>query len=456
MAFFVRDGQFYRQAAKIGIPIALQSLITVAVSMLDTIMLGQLGETALSASSLANQVFTLFQIMCMGVGMGASVLTARFWGSGDTLSLKKAIAIMYRLALCLISAFTLSCGLFPDHIMHIFTPDQSLILQGARYFRWALPCFLLHGLSLTTALMLRSVGKVQIPLISSIGAFFTNVFFNWLLIFGHLGAPRMEIAGAALATVISRILELCVNCGYFFFLDRAVGFRPRDLLLKCQDLVGTYLKISIPVLISDTLLGLGNSVVAVVTGHIGSSFVSANSITTVTQQLCTVVIQGLSNAAAIITGHTLGRGDREQAQLQGNTFLLLSTVIGLLASALILALSPLIIGSYNITSETQEIARALMRAISFIVIFQCMNSVMTKGVLRGGGDTKFLMVADVIFLWAVSVPLGACAGLLWHWPPFFIYVCLKLDQVLKAVLCLFRLHSRKWIKPLAALPRQGP
>lgn len=444
MALFVRDKRFYREVFSIGIPIAAQQAVTVGVSMLDTIMLGRLGEIPLSASSLANQVFTLFQIMCMGMGMGASVLTARFWGSGNLPNLKRAVAIMYRLCLGISLVFTLVCGFFPGGVMSLFTRENELVVQGSRYFRWALVCFVLQGFSLTTSLVLRSIGQVRIPLLSSIGAFFINLFFNWVFIFGNLGAPRMEIAGAALGTVISRSFEVLVICGYFLR-EKQISFRLRDCFADCGALLGDYLRISIPVLISDTLLGLGNSAVAAVMGRIGRSFVSANSITTVTQQLCTVIIQGIANAAAIVTGHTLGRGEPEKAQAQGVTFLALGVLIGLGGGGLILGISPLVIGAYNITAQTAAIAEELMQAIAFIAVFQCMNSVLTKGVLRGGGDTRFLMVADILFLWVVSVPLGALAGLVWHLPAFWIYTFLRFDQFIKAFWCIFRLRSRKWI-----------
>lgn len=218
--------------------------------------------------------------------------------------------------------------------------------------------------------------------------------------------------------------------------------------MKCGDMVKEYLRISIPVLISDALLGLGNNAVAMVVGRLGANFVSANAITTVTMQLSTVFTQGVSNASAIITGHTLGQGDVERAQKQGYTFLGLGAAIGLFAGVLIAAISELVISFYDITPETHEIASQLMLAIGFIVFFQSMNSILTKGVLRGGGDTKFLMVADILFLWAASVPLGALAGLYWHLSPFLIYTFLKIDQIIKAIWCIFRLHSRKWIKKI--------
>ena len=198
--------------------------------------------------------------------------------------------------------------------MRIYTNDPAIIEAGASYFRWSIPCYWLLGFSLTCTIVLRSVGQVRLPLVCSICAFFVNVFFNYVFIFGAFGAPRMEVAGAALGTVIARVFEFAFICGDFLFVDKKIAYRLKHLAMKCGDLVGDYLRISIPVLVSDTLLGLGNSAVAMVMGRVGATFVAANSITTVTQQLSTVFIQGISNASSIITGHTLGQGDKGQDQ----------------------------------------------------------------------------------------------------------------------------------------------
>lgn len=443
---YLGDRAFYRQVAAIALPISAQSLITIGVNMMDTIMLGRLGEVALSASSLANQFINIFHICCMGMGMGASVLTSRFWGMQDKDSLRKSITIMLRLCFVIGLVFTAATIITPEGLMRIYTEEEPIIAAGAGYFRWSIPCYWLLGFSLTCTIVLRSVGQVGLPLISSIAAFFINIFFNYMFIFGKFGAPAMGVEGAALGTLISRIFEFTFICGYFLFIDKKIGYRIKHLFMKCRDLIGDYLRISIPVLISDALLAFGNSAVAMVMGRIGSSFVSANAITMVTQQLSTVFIQGISNASSIITGHTLGRGEVEKAQRQGFTFWGLGTVIGILAGGLIIAISEPVIGAYNINAETQAIARQLMLAVGVIVIFQSMNSILTKGVLRGGGDTKFLMLADVLFLWVASIPLGYLAGLVWHMPAFWIYTMLKIDQFIKAVWCIFRLASKKWIK----------
>lgn len=450
MAFkeYLGDKAFYKKVVTIAIPISLQGLINIGVNMMDTIMLGQLGEVGLSASSLANQFISIFHICCMGMGMGASVLTSRFWGSKDIESLKKAITIMLRLCLAVCSVFMLVTWITPDGLMRMYTSEEEIIREGVRYFNWSIPSYFLLGFSLTTTIVMRSVGLAKLPLYSSIFAFFINIFFNWLFIFGKFGAPEMGVAGAALGTMLSRTFEFVFICGYFFVLDKKVKYRVQNLFMKCKDLVRDYIKISIPVLISDALMAFGNSAVAMVMGRIGPNFVSANAITMVTQQLSTVFIQGLSNASAIITGHTLGEGKVEQAQKQGYTFVGLGFAIGVVGCLLIMIISGPIISCYNITEETREIAEQLMNAIGFIVIFQAMNSILTKGVLRGGGDTKFLMAADVLFLWIASVPLGYLAGLVLGLPSFWIYFFLKIDQVIKAIWCIFRLKSRKWIKKI--------
>lgn len=441
---------FYSKMFRIALPISAQQLITVGVNLMDTVMLSSMGDAQLSASSLAGQFINLFQICCMGIGMGASVMTSRFWGMKELPSLRKAVTIMLRFLLVFATAFTLATIFVPRWIMLLYTQDEEIIGYGMTYLRWLIPTYYCMGLSLTCTIVLRTVGQVRIPLLCSIFAFFVNVFFNWVFIFGKLGAPRMEIAGAALGTLIARIFELCFICGYFFLKDKRIGYRFRHLLMKCSDLTAEYFKVCIPVLISDGLLALGNNAVAMIMGRIGRTFVAANSVTMIVQQLSSVLTQGISHASGIITGHTMGEGDFEKAQRQGYTFLGLGFVLGCFAAGVILLLRSPIIHYYQVSAETKEIAWTLMDAISFNIVFQAMNSILTKGVLRAGGDTKFLMAGDILFLWVASIPLGILSGLVLHWPPFWIYTMLKIDQIIKCVWCFFRLRSRKWIKKIKA------
>ena len=443
---FVRDKKFYKTALTLALPIVLQNMITIGVNIMDTVMLGSYGEVQLSGSSLANEFINIFHILCMGMGCGAAVLTAQFWGKKDIKSLKYSVTIMMRICLALAALFTVATLAAPSFIMSIFTDDAAVIEKGRIYFLWSTPTYLLMGISLTLTLILRSVRKVMVPLWTSIICFFVNIFFNWVFIFGHLGAPEMQIAGAALGTLIARVVETSIIGIYVFVVDKNIGFRIRDLFGSCGGQLPTYLKYSIPVLISDGMLALGNTMVSIIIGHISTEYVAANAIIATIVRLSTVFTQGLGQASSVMTGNALGRGEKEKAYRQGVTFVTLSFLVGLLASGIILSLSPFIIGLYNIEETTREIATQLMYAVAIMIVFQSSQSMLTKGVLRGGGDTKFLMLADVLFLWVASVPLGALCGLVWHLSPFIIYIALKIDWAIKSFICLFRLKSKKWIR----------
>ena len=579
LGLFIKDKDFYKNVAKIAIPIALQGLITTGVNMLDTVMVGKVGETQLSAVSLANQFINIFHIFCMGIGMGASVLVSRYYGMKDRVGLKKTVSIMLRLCLLMSLIFAVATAVCPTLIMKIYTVEAPIISYGVEYLNYSIITYFLLGLSLTCTIVLRNVGQVRIPLYTSIGAFFVNAGANYVLIFGKLGAPKMGVAGAALGTLIARIFEFAIICGYLFFKDKEIGFRIKHvfepvgslwreymrmsipvlisdgilalgnnsvamvigrlgesfvaanaittvtqqlssvmiqgfsqagaivtgrtlgegqrekayrqgyapkmgvagaalgtliarifefaiicgyLFFKDKEIgfrikhvfepVGSlwreYMRMSIPVLISDGILALGNNSVAMVIGRLGESFVAANAITTVTQQLSSVMIQGFSQAGAIVTGRTLGEGQREKAYRQGYAFLGLGILFGAVAAGIIMLISEPVITAYDLSPETQALARELMLSISIIVLFQASNSIMTKGVLRGGGDTKILMAADNIFLWIASIPLGILAGFVFDLSAFWIYFFLKVDQVLKAIWCVIRLKSGKWIKKI--------
>ena len=443
-----KDTGFYGTVARVAIPIALQSMITVGVNMMDTIMVGRVGETELSAVSLANTFINIYHILCMGLSMGASVMVSRFYGMGNQRDMKKSVAIMLRLTVLIASLFAAFTFAAPAAIMRIYTIENPVIEKGIEYLKWSVFTYYLLGLSLTTTIVLRAVRKGEIPLLTSIAAFFINVGANYMFIFGHFGAPCMGVAGAAVGTLIARLFEFAIICGYLFFRDNVIGFRLKDIIMKTRDLIGEYTRISIPVLISDGILALGNNSVAMVIGKIGSEFVAANAVTAVTQQMSSVLTQGFSQAGAIITGQTLGEGSREKAQDQGYAFLGVGFMMGVLSCVVILAISNPVIRSYHLSERTAGIAGQLMDSISIIMLFQATNSIMTKGVLRGGGDTRVLMVADNIFLWAASLPLGILAAFILHLPAFWIYFFLKIDQILKAIWCVIRLKSGKWIKKI--------
>ena len=446
---FVRDKQFYKTAAVLAMPVVLQNMITIAVNMLDTIMLGRYGEIQLSGSSLANSFVSIYQILCMGIGGGAAVLTAQYWGAHDIRAVRKITSLMIRISMVIALVFFISSLAIPGLIMQMYTSDPEVIEAGVAYLRLVSPTFLLMGLSQTLTIVLRSVREIRLPLINAIVSFFTNLFFNWMLIFGKFGLPELQILGAAIATVIARMIETGILLVYLFRYDKRIGLRIRHLFEPCSEYLNQYFNYSVPVILSDFLLGLGNSAVSMIIGHVSASFAAANAIVAMIVRLSTVMNAGFANSGSIMTGNTLGEGNAEKAHRQGITFLMLSILFGLVASLFILLLSPMIIGAYNITEDTCLIAYEMMNAMAITVVFQATQSMLTKGVLRGGGDTKFLVKADILCMWLLSIPLGYLSAFVWQLSPFWIYFLMKIDYIVKTVWCTFRLHGTKWIKKLA-------
>ncbi len=442
----IREPSFYRKVLSIMLPVAMQQAINMGVNMLDTMMLGSFGEIQLSASSLANQYYNFFVILCMGIIGGSSVLAAQFWGAGDKDKVRETFCMAIRLSIVMALLFSLLTWCFPSQIMSIYTSEAEVIEQGVKYLRITTFIFLLHGTSLVSAQLMRSVGQARLGLAVSIISFFVNVGANYIFIFGKFGVPRMEIAGAALGTLIARAAEFITTFVFILAMDQKLGLRIRHLLKSpSASFYKGYFRLGAPVLVSDALLALGTNLVAIVLGHMGAAVVAANAICQVIDRLCTVVIQGVSNASGVIVGNTIGIGDTKRAQEEGETFYLLSMIFGAFAAVMVWVIGPLTISVYVLTDETVVITRQLMNAYVFIMFFQAIQSVMTKGVLRGGGDTRFLMVADILFMWIVSIPLGAVGGLLLHWPAWLTMICLRADYIIKSMWCVSRLMSGKWI-----------
>lgn len=442
------DKMFYLEVFMLAMPVALQGLITIGVNVADTLMIGTLGERQLSAASLATQYVNMFHGFCMGLSMGASVLASRFWGMKDLPSLKKTINIMFRVCLIIALFFASTTWLMPELIMKMYTTEADVIAYGMEYLKYCGASYFFYGLSLTTTIILRSIKKVKIALVASILAFLVNVLLNYVLMFGKMGFPPMGVGGAALATLIVRIMEFIIVCGYLIAAESVLKFRIRDLFMKSGDLLPEFIRIGLPVLISDVVLALGTNVSMMIIGRLGTAYVAANAITAIVERFSATFIAGVSQGSAVITGNSLGKGEVERVKLQGWAFLGIGIGLGVIAAILILAITEPIIHMYHLTEETAGVIRQLLYGMSLITVFTSANHILMKGVLRGGGDTKALMFADNIFLWIVSIPFGFLAGLVLHLPAFWIYICLKIENPLKTIWCIYRLKSEKWIKKI--------
>lgn len=447
MRIFVKDKAFYHSLWVIAIPIALQNLITVAVSMMDTLMIGQLGEVQLSATSIANQLWFMLMVVCFGVAGGANVMLAQYWGKGDTQVMRRVMAMTYKLGLLAALIFSAVALLLPEQFMGIFTVEEEVIHYGAQYLRvigWSYP---LYALGNITIMMLRSIGDVNISVVVYLTSLVVNTSLNYVLIFGKFGAPRLEVRGGAMATVVARCFEFAIAIYYILRREGRICFRLGDLRRSNRDLYGKFAAISLPVIGNEVMWGLGSSAVSVVIGRMGTSFVAANSIYSVLNQFVSVAIFGVGNAALTIVGNTIGSGEQQLARQRSVTFLGLGVLVGAGCTLVTLALGPVLLGFYgNLSLETIQIAQGIIRVGAGIVFFQAFATICMMGVLRAGGDARFVLLCEMAFLWGIAVPLGFVTGLVLHWPAAVVFLFLRCDEVLKAIVSFFRVTSFKWLR----------
>ncbi len=451
----IRDRDFYMTTLRIALPIVVQNAITMLINIIGTMMLGHYGEIPLSAAALANEFINIFFILCMGIGGGAGVLTAQYWGNRDIAGLKHTITLMLWIILSVAAVFTTVTYAMPATIMGLYTDDPAIVAQGVLYFRAGGACYPMMGITLTVTIVLRTVRQVKVPLLAAIASVCLNAFLSWVLIFGHFGAPELRIQGAAIAMVIAQCVEMSVIAGYLLLRDRRIGYRLRDVLHTDARQAKLFLRYGAPVIVSDAMLAVGNTMVAVIMGHIGASFVAANAIVSPVMRLSTVLNQGVSQSSGVLVGNTLGAGDRDLAQRQSVTYLILSVLLGIFGAVVVLLVAPLVLSSVAVGEETRRITFELMAAVAVTTLFFTVQGMLTKGVLRAGGDTRFLMLADVLFLWVASIPLGYLAGLVWGLSPFWVYLALKTDWIIKSFWCTQRLRSRKWLHVVNEAIKEG-
>lgn len=445
--YIVTDRGFYKKVLFILIPVVLQSCINQGVNMMDTIMVGQLGDAAIAASSQANQFYSLFQIFCMGLSAAGLVLTAQYFGAKDLKTVRRVFDLLLQLVILLGGLFGILTFLFPEQIMAIYVPGKPEIIRlGAQYLRVTALIFIPHGISLVMSNVIRSVGNAKLGLYVSLLSFAVNIGANYVFIFGKLGFPAMGVMGAAVGTLCARVVELIVCAVYLLKIEKVLQYRPTGLFrLPNPELFREFRRLGLPAIISDSLLGFAGTAISMIIGRMSEEVIGAWAIVMVVDRMCSVAIMGATSASGVVVGQTVGEGDFERARKEGWTFFFMSLGLGILAGCLVLLVGEASIGLYNITQGTREVAIIMMEASAIVVCFQAIQSTLSKGVLRGGGDTKFLMVADVLFQWCASIPLGILAGLVWKLDPFWVLIALRIDYFIKSVWLIFRLKSGKWI-----------
>lgn len=443
---FIFEKQFLLNMLAIAVPIALQNMISFGVAMMDSVMLGGLGDKAISAANLGGQPFSLLMSIGFGLSSGGSVLIAQYWGRGDVARIRTVMRLSMQIVFTASSLMTLVCLLFPQQVMGLYSNEAEIVAAAAQYLQLVALSYLPYSISNNYIMSLRAVEKVTVSAAIYGTSFFVNVFFNYVFIFGAFGAPALGVRGAAVGTILARCSELLLVTIYMYAKEDAIGFRFSDCFRLKNEMIQDYTRHSLPVLGNELLWGLGISVTAAIIGRIGSVFVTANSIAAVLNQLALVSVIGVGNAAAVITGKLIGEGRMQRAKRAANTILLGSVFVGMFNCAMIFILRPIFLSFYRITPEAYEAAYTVMGVLALLHLSLAIDITCIIGILRGGGDTKTAFAFDCGALWLVSVPMGVLSGLVWGWPVPLVYVMLKLDSPIKTILSLIRLKSGAWIR----------
>ena len=447
----------FQNILAIAVPLGLQSMLGFLVNLVDTVMVGKLGTVALAGVSQANQIFFLVAMTVPGIAAGASVLISQAWGKGDIERIHKVLAYAYRTALVFVVILMFVVIAFPKQVMSIYTPEEETIRIGSEYLRVIVWSYFFYTITNITTGVLRSVRTVNICLYSAIVSLILNISGNYLLIEGHLGFPALGVTGAAIATLAARIGEFILIVWYVYRKEDKIRIRVQKMLHVDKKLANVFFSTGIPVICNEMFWGLGVSAQAIVLGRLGNEVVSANSVAGSVTQLTSVLCQGLSAAACVIIGNTIGAEKYEEILPLKKTFQRIAVFMGLIVviskdagvalicSALTLVAIPLVPGIYHIKGETMAYCRQLMYVMAFILPFMELQSMNMMGLLRGGGDVKFQMANDLIFLWGVTVPMGFVMAFLVKAPVMAVYATLKCDQVIKVFTSEWRLRSGKWI-----------
>lgn len=440
-----KDRNFYKTMMSIALPIGIQNLITFAVSMADTVMLGSLGEVQLSASSIGNNLFFIFTVLMFGLGGGASVMSSQYYGKKDTDSIHKIMSIMYRICIAITLVFVGIAVIIPNQFISIFTTDQAVIEVGVKYLRTVSIGYIFYALTNCTITVLRTVKTVKISMVVYSISLIVNVFFNWVFIFGNLGVSPLGVQGAAIATVIARITEFSIVVIFMLCFERKIHLKVKHVISIDKLMFKDFVKNCTPVLFNELFWGVGSSMISVVVGRMGTAVVAANSINSVANQFVTVFIFGIGSAASVIIGNTIGEGDYDKTKEYASTITIMSLIMGLIAAVIVYTIRPFVVEFYNVSQETKLIAIQIMSATSIIVIFQSMAVNTMMGILRGGGDNKFVLINDVIYMWIFAIPVGFIGAFVWKLPIVAVFLIIRSDEILKTIASVIRLGSGKWI-----------
>lgn len=442
---------FLKKVITIALPVAMQGMLNTVVNLVDNLMIGSLGSTAIASVGLANKVFFVFTLLVFGVASGSGVLAAQYWGNQDVKNIRKVLGIGLVISLTGAVLFLIPARLKPELMMRIFTTSQASIQMGAAYLAvvaFSYPC---TAVSNTYVAMLRAVNHVKAPVMISCVAIMVNIVFNYILIYGKLGAPALGVVGAAIATLIARVVEMALIILVVYVGKTPLACRLQEMAGYTREFLKQFFHTATPVICNEFVWGLGITIYSMAYGRMGDEAVAAITIATTIQDIVVVLFQGLSAATAVILGNEMGAGQLKRAELYAKYIFILQFLLTLFAALIILAFRWQFIGLYQ-PGISDEVAMSVNRCLLIFVLFtpaKMFNFVNVVGVLRSGGDTMMCLFIDTSGVWFIGIPLAFIGGLVLKQPIHIVYGMVMLEEVYKAIIGYWRYRQKKWLRNLA-------
>lgn len=445
---FTKDKSFYKSLILLAIPIALQNLVTFSVNLADSVMVGSLGDAAVSGMYMGNQIQTLLQVFSGGIEGAILILAAQYWGKRDTESIRKIVAIGIRFSLIVGAVLTLICSLFPTEVISIFAKDTEIIETGAQYLRIVCLSYLFFCITQSLIAAMRSVEIARIGLYVSLCSLGVNVGLNYLLIFGKCGFPEMGVEGAALATVIARIAETAIIFVYVFVHDKKLGLKLSDTLKTDKLLLKDFIRYGLPIIAGQLVWATNMLTSSAIMGRqTTDGAVTAMSIANTVNNLAYVVMNGMSGAVGIITGKTIGAGLEDKMREYAKTVQLIFLALGLVTGTAVFLIRDPFISLYAVSDAAVAEATKYINVLSVTIVGTCYQAACLFGLVKSGGDISFVFKNDFIFVFFVVLPSAIVATILGA-PAWVVFACLKCDQIFKCFVAVVKINRFNWMKNL--------
>ncbi|WP_026490538.1 MATE family efflux transporter [Butyrivibrio sp. XPD2002] len=442
-----RNKKKYRsQILKLTIPIVLQNLLSVAVNSADVVMLNYVGQSHISAVSLAAQYASVLFMIFYGLGTGVTMLCSQYYGKGDMKAIDVIEGIALRFSLLAAFAFGACAMFFPRYMMRVFTPDPELITIGASYLRNISVAYICWGVIEIYLSTLRSIGRVTISTVLNTIAFSLNILLNAVFIFGLFGAPQLGAAGVALATSISRVIEL-ILCIIVSIRSKNAKLKLSYMFIKNDLLLKDFFKMALPAMLNDVSWGLAFSMYSVIIGQfLGSDVVAAYSFTSLARNFGTILCFGVASAGGILLGQIIGENRLEDADEASKTLMKMTVLFGAIGGLIIFLLMPIFLSFANLTPLGKDYLKTMLFINTYYVMGAAVNTTLIAGVFRAGGDSRWGFICDTIDMWCYAVPLGFIAAALLKLPPMWVYFLLCTDEFVKWPWVIGHYKSKKWLR----------